>query len=779
MIDPHEIITKQLNATEKGKVVLNDGSTTVITPVRYTPQLADPAMQLALTGDASTWKVSRWPFGLAEVALAAPDMDDSAWPAVRQPGKVFYADPEENPATVPNWNRVTLEHIDPDDGAMLRRTVRIPPEWAGCRIFLRFDAVYPAARFYCNGTFLGEHLSGLTPVEWDVTGIAAPGETATVAVRLLRRHKWVRIDMPRHAMEFTGISQHACFHAVRQCHVADYRLVTDLDDSCRCGAIAGTVTLRNATDASRSCLLTVSLKDGETVLSSVVRNSSVPPAGTRDVHIVMRADYVTPWNDENPKLYDVEMKLEVDGQPPQTVCYRTGFRLFELRDQRPTLNGRPVKFRGVNHLTYSLDGGMYTSEEWLRKCLTLMKRANINCIRTHYLGPRVLAHLCDEMGIYLVQELPIDWGTDYVHNKETVGPVLMRLEGGVRRDRHHPSVMIWSIGNENMPPNMEVHDDFYNHLRIYDQFVKELDGSRPTMFPPPGPAGKMRGIFETRLGDIADTHYSFVLARQLNDEGRIVNPETWDGATETVTRDEAMARGWSGVWFSSEYGIANLIPDLLNAPYISIISDLKEDALSGKNTLQVFIDRLRYEWNYMRDDPTCLGGAYFPWLCAGTGDPWGWTRWGEDADWGIVTADLTPKPMFWAMRVIFSPVQFPERLAWKKGQTELTFNIHNGYNSIDLAQCTLRTMFGMATMREWRDVPISCPPGCSQMIRIPVWAEHTRKTLDEGRPAVCRCILLDPSGFRPITADILIVPEQAQATCENESIAPEPEKKEQ
>ena len=767
MIDGEKLIQTQLELTAPQEIVFDDGRRTVCTPARFVPRAADPAMAVSLAG---TWRVKRWPFKASEGALARPACKDAAWEAVGQPGKVFYVDPERDPSTVPNWNRVTLAHIAPEDGALLRRPVVIPRAWRGKRIRLRFEAVYPAARFYCNGTLLGEHLSGLTPVEWDVTDLVQPGKPALVAARLLRRHKHVQLDMPRHAMEFAGLAQDACFFATEPCHVADFHLISSLNKACRDGAIAGTVRVANGGSVLRRGSLEVSVYDAEgRRRARVTRRLAVAGGAATDVPVALKLPRVALWNDEYPNLYRVALVLKAAGQKPQEILYRTGFRRLDLSGGRPRLNGRPVKFRGVNHLTYHPEHGMYTPEPWLRENLALMKRANVNAIRTHFLGPAVLADLCDELGIYLLQELPIDWGTDYIHDPEWVGPALQRIEGGIRRDRHHPSVMVWSIGNENMPNKREVAQDGWNHLRIFHRFAKTLDPSRPTMFPPPGPANKIRAIFEVRVGDIADTHYCFELAKDMRDKGVVENPRSWEADMETSTRAEAMARGWSGVWFSSEYGITNLMPDLLNAPYASIIADRMEDPLSGKSTMQVFIDRLRYEWGLMRDDPSCLGGAYFPWIAPGSGrNPWGWVQWGEDADWGVMTAALLPKPFYWALRVLFSPVQFPERLVWKKGETELIFTVRNDYNAVDLSRCRLRTMMGggppyMGMMREWRDVALACPPGAETTVRIPLWNEGTRKTLDGGAPVVCRCILLDPTGFRPITADILVVPEAITA----------------
>ncbi len=154
-------------------------------------------------------------------------------------------------------------------------------------------------------------------------------------------------------------------------------------------------------------------------------------------------------------------------------------------------------------------------------------------------------------------------------------------------------------------------------------------------------------------------------------------------------------------------------------------------------------------------------------MCCGAGsaeagNPWGWVRWGEDANWGVVTADLLPKPFFWALRVLFSPVRFPDRVTWNAGDTEIHFTVQNQYNAIDLADCTLRVQQNgggsyTTMMRKFRDVPVQGVPGEQTEIRIPI-EDGLLEGLKEGRFGVCRCSLLDPSGFRPVTAEILILP---------------------
>jgi len=769
LIDGDALIEKQLQLKTVTGVVFPDGRKTTLTPVRYVP-VPDNAM-LFLDG---AWQVKRWPFKKPEKFLAGPEVDDSFWETVSQPGKVFYADSQAHSKPIPNWNRVTQTHLDDRDGAIIRRHFYCPAEWEGKRIYLRFDSIYPAGQLYLNGEYLGAHYSGLTPVEFDVTGKVLPDRKNLVAVRLLRKHRFHKMDMVRHAVEFCGLAQSAYLFATEQVQLSDYHLQSRLSPDLSCGQISGQVKITSFQGLAKG-KLSLFLYDpsGEKIAQDSI-SFQIKPGEEISLPVSLSLEKPFLWNDEQPNLYTVCLILAVKGYPEQLFHYRTGFRRLDLSPEGPRLNGRFIKFRGVNHLTYHPEGGMYTPKEWLRRNLLLMKKANVNAIRTHFLGPRCLAELCDEIGIYLLQELPIDWGTDYIHDPEWVGPALMRIQGGILRDRHHPSVMVWSVGNENLPLNAEVAEDGWNHLRIFHRFCKKLDPDRPTMFPPPGPANKIKAIFEVRVGDIADTHYSFSLVKEMHRTGRIKNPRSWDGDLEEITREEAIKKGWSGVWFSSEYGIFNMMPDLLNAPYLSVIDDYPEDPLSGKNSLQVFIERLEREWGFMREDPTCLGAAYFPWICSGSGkNPWGWVRWAEDADWGVMTADLLPKPYFWALRVAFSPVKFPARVYWQKGQDYIEFPVTNHYNSYNLNQCIFRTQLTagsrwMGMSREFRDIRVDCQPGEKVTVRIPLWEVSALKSLEENGVALCRINLLDPTGFRPITADIIILSREKVKTQEGE-----------
>ena len=140
LINGEKLIAQQLAVTEVTEVTFPDGRQTVLHPVRYVPVLDDPVERLSLDGE---WRVTRWPFA-EEAELASPQTGDDAWDTVVQPGKVFTQNVEKCTADTPGWDRVGLTHIDPDDGALLRRAVTIPASWTGQRIYLTFDSIYPA-----------------------------------------------------------------------------------------------------------------------------------------------------------------------------------------------------------------------------------------------------------------------------------------------------------------------------------------------------------------------------------------------------------------------------------------------------------------------------------------------------------------------------------------------------------------------------------------------------------------------------------------------------------
>jgi beta-galactosidase/beta-glucuronidase len=281
IVDGKKIMDLQLTAAKATAMRFSNGQSTPITPVKQTP--CPDGCALSLDG---AWQVVRWPFAKPEATLASAQCTDTNWETVLQPGKVLYAEPEaDGQPQASNWNRITMEHLHDEDGAVIRRRVRVPAEWRGKRIILRFDAIYPAGRIYLNGELLGEHLSGLTPVEFDVTRKVAPGTEALVAVRLLRKHKFLKMDMVRHSLEFAGLAQSACLFTVEPVMVDDHHLITTLGKKFDKGTVEGTVVIRSHAGAAKAALTVELLDDQGTVVAKSQKAVAVPSTGRAEAAI--------------------------------------------------------------------------------------------------------------------------------------------------------------------------------------------------------------------------------------------------------------------------------------------------------------------------------------------------------------------------------------------------------------------------------------------------------------------------------------------------------------
>ena len=179
---------------------------------------------------------------------------------------------------------------------------------------------------------------------------------------------------------------------------------------------------------------------------------------------VWEVDHPALWSAEVPDLYDLMITVTgKDGAVTELIPEKVGFRRFEMKDHMMTLNGKRIVFKGVNRHDFSSVGGRHVSEEELRKDLTVMKQNNINAIRTsHYPNGSLLYRLCDEYGLYLIDETNMEthgsWDTvradgddDYIvpNDRPEWLPLLLDRENSMyQRDKNHPSILIWSCGNE-------------------------------------------------------------------------------------------------------------------------------------------------------------------------------------------------------------------------------------------------------------------------------------------------------------------------------------------
>lgn len=364
-----------------------------------------------------------------------------------------------------------------------RRVFTVPADWAGMDVTLHFGAVKSFFYAWINGVKLGFSKDSKTPAEFDITKLLKPGENV-VAVEVYRWSDGSYLE-GQDFWRLAGIERDVYLTAAPDVHIRDFEVRAGLDAGYRHGRLDVTVELAAAgADAPAAARPTVALtlRDaaGRTVLAAAAR-----PAEGEGGRIAARFERTLPnvarWSAETPALYRLVLELkDAGGRPLEAVTARIGFRASEIKDGRLLVNGVPVLLKGVNRHEHDPLTGHVISEASMRQDIELMKRSNINAVRTcHYPDDPRWYELCDESGLYLVDEANIEshgmgYGPESLAKDPAWGPAhLDRVARMVERDKNHPSIIIWSLGNEA--------GDGVNFERAY-AWLKQRDPSRPVQY---------------------------------------------------------------------------------------------------------------------------------------------------------------------------------------------------------------------------------------------------------------------------------------------------------
>ncbi|RKN05985.1 glycoside hydrolase family 2 TIM barrel-domain containing protein [Streptomyces radicis] len=340
-----------------------------------------------------------------------------------------------------------------------RRTFELPAAWRGRRIHLHFEGVKAAFYVWINGTRVGYREGSYTPAEFDITDHVHAG-TNLIAVEVYRfpDGDWLEDqDMIR----LSGIFRPVFLYSLPTVHLRDFTLTTTLKDGYTNADLAVTARVRDS-GSRRSGTYTVETQlydaDRRPVWPRPLRVTadigSVPPGDdvtAGDAKEVRRPEL---WSAEHPNLYTAVLQLrDPSGTVVQTVSARVGFREFALEDGLIRINGQPVSLRGVNRHEIDTDRGAALTREDMVRDIRAMKRLNINAVRTaHYPNNPVWYELADEYGLYVMDEANLETHgvmRDYPASRpDWTAPVIDRASAMVHRDKNHPSVVIWSLGNE-------------------------------------------------------------------------------------------------------------------------------------------------------------------------------------------------------------------------------------------------------------------------------------------------------------------------------------------
>lgn len=404
------------------------------------------------------------------------DYDDAAWgrmpvpgvwelngygdPVYRNVGYAWHGNFANNPPVVPDAEN----HV-----GSYRRTFDVPAEWTGKSIFLSIGSATSNVYVWINGRFVGYSEDSKLAAEFDVTRFVKPGENL-VALQIFRWSDGTYLE-DQDFWRLSGIARGVELTARERAHLRDVRITPELDADYKDAVLK--VEL-DATPAVKTVGVTLRDSEGKAVAEQTVRVAGGKAACSFDVSDPAK------WSAEAPNLYTLELTVSNSRGVTETVTQPVGFRSVEIRNAQLLVNGQPVLIKGANRHEMDPLHGYVVGRERMIEDIRIMKELNINAIRTcHYPDDPVWYELCDRYGIYLVDEANVEsHGMGYEEKTLARVPAyaqahLERNSRMVLRDKNHPSVIIWSMGNEaGMGPNFEA---------CY-RWIKSYDTSRPVHY---------------------------------------------------------------------------------------------------------------------------------------------------------------------------------------------------------------------------------------------------------------------------------------------------------
>ena len=362
-----------------------------------------------------------------------------------------------------------------------RREFTLPESWAGRRVFVVFEGVMSAFYLWVNGQKVGYSQDSMTPAEFDLTPYVHPGVNS-LAVEVYRWSDGSYLEC-QDMWRFGGIHRDVYLYSTPELHLRDWEVRTDLDEKYRDAVLSVGLELKNQASKNLSGTAELTLLDDKGKAVCRMRGAGKVPAGQPlRLNLSARVSNPAKWTAETPNLYSLLIELKDSGGAlTETFCTHVGFREVEIRNARLLVNGRAILVKGVNRHEHDPDRSRAISRDWMLEDIRLMKQNNINTVRTsHYPDNQFWYDLCDQYGLYVIDEANIEsHGMGYEpdstlgNNPLWIKAHLDRTQRMLERDKNHPSVIIWSLGNE--AGNGVCFDSTYN-------WTKHRDPSRPVHY---------------------------------------------------------------------------------------------------------------------------------------------------------------------------------------------------------------------------------------------------------------------------------------------------------
>lgn len=365
---------------------------------------------------------------------------------------------------------LTAVYAHPEDVTGLYRTsFEVPADWSGKHIFLNLDGVLRGYDLWINGRKTGSWELANNSCQFDITSFVKTGRNE-LSMRVYTRYKGYEFD-GNDDWGQVGIHRDVTLFAVPETHVKDLRITStvaqDQSAEVRFDIDVDSFGSRNKNTVIKGEIFCphLGLKDSF--------EYKVTTGGT--ISHVWNVEKPHLWTAETPALYTLRLSVWKKGREVECISQKFGIREIRIDGNRLLLNNRLFKLRGVTTHATDPRAGKVISDELNLKDMRMMKEANINFIRTsHYPREPRFYELCDSLGFYVMDEVPFGYGDEHLNDSTYQDNLILRAQATVVRDKNHPSVIIWSIGNEN---------DLTEICQVTGKYVQQMDPSRPICYP--------------------------------------------------------------------------------------------------------------------------------------------------------------------------------------------------------------------------------------------------------------------------------------------------------
>jgi len=543
-----------------------------------------------------------------------------------------------------------------------RRHVRIPESWRGRLVRIAFDGVYSGAEVWWNGRRIGSHTGGATPFQLEVPS-AEPGDNV---VAVLVQDQTIASDLDHMSMyadfSLAGIFRRVHVFSVPALHVEREQSHADFDGQYRDADLVTELSIVNesASNLSRASVLLALSRDGQTDVATTDPMPIDLAAWSRK-NAVLKLHVREPlkWNSEHPSLYVLQTVISYQGNEIERLQRKIGFRQTLIDKTVLMIDGVPVKLKGTaHHDSHPLMGRAITPDV-VRQDLELMKKANIDAVRTsHYPPIAELDDIADELGLYIEEEAPFCW-MDRAHDLRWGALVRQLTAEMVERDMSHPSVAYWSAGNES---------EWGPTLDLGAHEIRSHDPSRPVM-----------GSWTDGL-DFTIRHNPITVAgiHSLENNSK---PVLWD---ESLAPYQGIWNDGKALWRDPgirDYYVAPLIDvmeafwnsKVVQASFIWAWSDdmflvPKRGAEQGRG----YTEDHGLERIYYKPDHGLVG----------------------DAPWGVIDGWRREKPEFWGIQNLYSPIAIHDRSLAFPPSGSLRIAVKNRYFFTDLSELRIQWRMG-------------------------------------------------------------------------------------